>query len=59
MNRGGNVDSYRRFIYIHGVGDETKLGSPDSQGCIHLAGKDLMPLYDKLPPGSLAWIAER
>ncbi len=58
-NRGGNVDSHRRYIYIHGVGNETTLGRPDSRGCIHLAAKDLIPLYDKLPPATLVWIGER
>jgi L,D-transpeptidase catalytic domain len=58
-NRGGRVDSYRRYIYIHGFGDETTLGRPQSHGCIHVAAKDLLPLFDVLPTGSLVWIAER
>jgi hypothetical protein len=58
FNRGGNVDSFRRFIYIHGTGNETTLGRPDSHGCIHLAASDLIPLYEKLPEGTLVWIAE-
>jgi len=57
FNRGGHVDSFRRYIYIHGTGDETTLGRPDSYGCIHLAANDLLPLYDKLPQGTLVWIA--
>jgi hypothetical protein len=59
LNRGGNVDSRRRFIYIHGTGNETTLGRPDSHGCVHLSSDDLLPLYDKLPEGTLVWIAER
>ena len=59
FNRGGNVDSFRRFIYIHGFGDETTLGRPMSCGCIHLAAADLMPLYERLPVGTLVWIGER
>jgi L,D-transpeptidase YbiS len=58
FNRGGNVDSRRRFIYIHGTGNETTLGRPDSHGCVHLSSNDLLPLYDKLPEGTLVWIAE-
>jgi len=58
-NRGGEVDTYNRYIYIHGFGDETTLGRPQSQGCIHVAARDLMPLFDCLPLGSLVWIAER
>jgi hypothetical protein len=57
FNRGGNVDSFRRYIYIHGTGDETTLGRPDSHGCIHLSANDLLPLYDELPEGTLVWIA--
>ena len=57
FNRGGEVDSFLRYIYIHGTGNETTLGRPDSHGCIHLSANDLLPLYDKLPEGTLVWIA--
>jgi L,D-transpeptidase catalytic domain len=56
FNRGGNVDSHGRYIYIHGTGDETTLGRPASCGCIHLAADDLIPLFDALPGGTLVWI---
>lgn len=58
FNRGGNVDSFARYVYIHGTGNETTLGRPDSHGCVHLAAIDLIPLYDRLPEGTLVWIAE-
>jgi hypothetical protein len=56
FNRGGNVDSHARYIYIHGTGDEPTLGRPASHGCTHLAANDLLPLYDLLPTGTLVWI---
>jgi hypothetical protein len=59
FNRGGEVDSHARYIYIHGTGNELMLGRPDSCGCVHLAAADLVPLYDLLPEGTLVWIAER
>ena len=59
FNRGGNVDSHDRYIYIHGTGDESTIGRPASHGCVHLAAEDLIPLYDKLPVGTLVWISER
>jgi hypothetical protein len=59
FNRGGNVDTFQRYVYIHGFGDETTLGRPQSCGCIHLSAADLMPLYDQLPVGTLVWIGER
>jgi lipoprotein-anchoring transpeptidase ErfK/SrfK len=55
-NRDGDVDTFDRFIYIHGVGNELTLGRPASRGCIHLAAADLMPLHDRLPMGTLVWI---
>lgn len=58
-NRGGNVDSYRRYIYIHGTGDESTLGQPDTCGCTHLAATDLIPLFDILPVDTLVWISRR
>ena len=57
-NRGGNVDTFARYIYIHGTGDEPTLGRPASHGCIHLGRNDLLPLYDRLPLETLVWIAE-
>jgi hypothetical protein len=59
FNRGGNMDSHARYIYIHGTGDQTTIGKPMSCGCIHLADADLIPLFDKLPGGTLVWIAEK
>jgi hypothetical protein len=56
-NRGGPVDTFARYIYLHGVGDELTLGRPASRGCVHLAAADLMPLYERLPVGTLVWVA--
>ena len=56
FNRGGNVDTHVRFVYIHGTGDQTTIGKPDSCGCIHLSDTDLIPLFEKLPSGTLVWI---
>lgn len=58
FNRDGNVDSYKRYIYIHGTGNEPGIGRPASHGCVHLSANDLIPLYDKLPVGTLVWISE-
>ncbi len=58
LNRDGNVDSFHRYIYIHGLGDEITLGRPASIGCIHLASSDLIQLHDRVPLGSLVWITD-
>jgi hypothetical protein len=59
FNRGGNVDSHARYIYIHGTADQGSIGRPASCGCVHLADGDLIPLFDLLPSGTLVWIAEK
>lgn len=59
FNQGGDVDTRSRYIYIHGLGDEPTLGRPSSQGCIHLAARDLMPFFDACPVGTLVWIGLR
>jgi hypothetical protein len=58
FNRGGNVDSHARYIYIHGTADQASVGKPASCGCVHLADSDLVPLFDLLPGGTLVWICE-
>ena len=58
-NRGGNVDTYSRYIYLHGTGDEATIGRPASGGCVHLAAADLVPLYAVVPVGTLVWLARR
>ena len=58
FNRDGNVDSRRRYIYIHGTADQESIGEPASCGCIHLADADLVYLFDRLPAGTRVWIAE-
>lgn len=59
FNRGGNVDSYRRYIYIHGTGDQTTIGRPHTHGCTHVATDDLIPLFDILPVDTLVFITEK
>ena len=59
FNRDGDVDSHRRYIYIHGTGDQTSIGHPASCGCVHLADTDLVWLYNQVPTGTLVWIAEQ
>lgn len=57
FNRGNGVDTFARYIYIHGTGNEPSLGRPASHGCIHVSAAELLPLYDLLPVGTLVWIS--
>ena len=53
-NRGSGVDSYRRFIYIHGTNQEQQLGRPASHGCIRLGNDDLLALFRRVR-GRTTW----
>ena len=55
---GGMVDSYRRFIYIHGTNHESDIGKPASHGCIRLSNEQVISLYDQVEEGDLVWIQE-
>ena len=50
-NRGAGVDSFRRFIYIHGTPDTEPMGVPRSHGCIRMRNADGADLYDRVSPG--------
>jgi lipoprotein-anchoring transpeptidase ErfK/SrfK len=52
VNKGGNVDSYNRFIYIHGTPEEGLIGQPASHGCIRMYNKDVIELFDLVPVGT-------
>ena len=47
-----NLNTYSRYIYIHGTNHEAELGTPASQGCIRMSNQDVINLYDRIPLGS-------
>lgn len=59
FNKGGSVDSYERYIYIHGTDEEGKLGRPASHGCIRMRNRDVMELFDRVGEDTLVVIAAR
>jgi lipoprotein-anchoring transpeptidase ErfK/SrfK len=59
LNKGGTVDSYERFIYIHGTDEEGRLGAPASHGCIRMRNQDVAQLYDRIGLDTLVVIAQR
>ncbi|MBN8410985.1 L,D-transpeptidase [Halomonas litopenaei] len=56
VNRGGNVDSQRRYIYFHGTPPDKPMGVADSHGCIRLRDDALLKLFDQAPPGTPVWL---
>lgn len=56
VNQGGDVDSLKRMIYIHGTPDTTPLGIPGSRGCIRMNNAELIELADRIEEGTLVFI---
>ena len=52
FNRLGDVDTMRRYIYIHGTPDTMEMGKPGSIGCIRMRNADLVELFDLVPAGT-------
>jgi L,D-transpeptidase YbiS len=57
FNRGGECDTLRRYIYIHGCPDHQLMGVPLSHGCIRMHNQDLLELFDRVDAGDLVFIA--
>ena len=57
-NRLGEVDSMRRYIYIHGSPDEDRMGEPSSHGCVKMRNDNVIRLFDRVPVGTPVVIQE-
>lgn len=51
-NRLREVDTMRRYIYLHGTPETTQLGKPGSHGCVRMANADIIELFDLVRPGT-------
>jgi hypothetical protein len=49
-NRLGELDTMRRYIYIHGSHDMAEMGKPGSIGCVRMRSGDIVELFDRVPP---------
>ncbi|MBC8464298.1 MAG: L,D-transpeptidase, partial [Bacteroidetes bacterium] len=58
-NKNGNVDSYQRYIYIHGTSEEGLLGKPASHGCIRMKNTAVLELYNKIAIGTKVLILDK
>ena len=56
-NRLGEVDTMRRYIYIHGSPDTVGMGKPGSIGCIRMLNQDVAELFELVSPGTQVSIA--
>jgi len=57
-NKGGDVDSYARYIYIHGTNDEKQIGKPVSHGCVRLTNDAVIAAYERIPVKTFVLITE-
>jgi hypothetical protein len=52
INRLGEVDTMRRYIYIHGSPDSAEMGVPGSHGCIRMRNADILDLFALVRAGT-------
>ena len=57
-NRGGDVDTWSRYIYIHGTNQVEVLGQPASAGCIRLDPQEVIDLYEQVDEGCCVLITQ-
>lgn len=58
VNKEGDVDTYQRYIYIHGTADEHDIGKPVSHGCIRMRNQDVIDLFERVETGCIVKIVE-
>ena len=58
VNKGPGIDSYKRYIYIHGTNEEGLIGKPSSHGCVRMKNDQVIELYKLIPKGTLVYIRE-
>ena len=56
-NKGKGVDSYSRYIYIHGTHEEGLIGEKASHGCIRMLNNDVIDLYNYVSIGTEVYIS--
>ena len=55
-NRGGEVDTKSRYIYIHGCPDGDSFSLPSSHGCVKMRNKDIVELFKNIDAGTRVFI---
>jgi hypothetical protein len=58
VNRGGDVDTHARYIYIHGTNREATLGQPQSAGCVLMRNLEIVELYEEVRTGDHVLIVD-
>lgn len=58
VNRGGTVDTYARYVYIHGTNHEDRIGEPLSSGCVLMRNREIVELYEQVRTGDHVLIVD-
>ena len=58
VNQGGEVDTYERYVYIHGTNREAQIGQPQSGGCVLMRNLDIIELYEEVRTGDQVLIVD-
>lgn len=58
INRGGECDTLKRYIYIHGTPQREPMGEPLSHGCIRMRNRDIVDLCELAGVGTEVIITE-
>jgi len=56
INRGNGIDSFERYIYIHGTNKENNVGTPLSHGCVVMRSSDIIELFNTVKEGTIVVI---
>ena len=57
-NSGPGIDSYTRYIYLHGTQEEGLLGQAVSKGCVRMANQTIIDLFKMVEEGTFVYIAD-
>lgn len=57
-NRGPGIDSFERFIYLHGTNHPDRFPENISAGCLLLRDPDLMGLFESVSLHAHVWLSE-
>jgi lipoprotein-anchoring transpeptidase ErfK/SrfK len=57
INAGSGIDSFDRYIYIHGTNHPDRFPENISAGCLLMRDDDLIELFEQVPLGTHVWIS--
>lgn len=52
------VDTFDRYVYIHGTNHEDRLGRPFSAGCVEMSNLGILELFEEVRARDLVWIED-